>query len=1095
MLEDSFALTSIVIGRPALRVGELELCMTDNPSQEPATTLHTGVYPGVGVLVSDASGVIYDVNTHLLHRLGYSYFEVVGVKSLHELLPTCRCNGRVFDLVNSCFDDTSPGVYRPMSASVVSSNGEELESTIWILPYEKEGERTTYLLLVAPKVGGRAILEFVNQDDQGILATLLEAVTFGVLLVDGHGGVLYSNVRALEILDISETRLGTMVEDLFFNLFGEGLVPLAYTDSPIYNSIQNMVPSNGSFGISTSAKVLRWLAVETVPVNLVGVGPGIVVTLVDVTTERSIRDNERLSMSRLEALIEDGWDLVITVDLDSTITWSSAACRRLLGYEKDELIGSNFLDFIHKEDLEEVTKVADVVSRSVGQRVSLTVRVSHKDGGYRHLEFSVINCYDDPSIRGVLATARDVTDKMLAEGRWKAAAETLHIGLVLMSPDGVWREVNQAVADMLGISAEFLVGADLEAFSYLHDSGLGAKEFLAVVKREKERTTFQKRLVRWEGTPFQVEVGFAGIFDPSGTLLEVVAFIEDISVRHRAQQELERAFSRFEALVEHSSDVTLIVDKVGRLLYASPGLENVLGYSNRARFGKRTADLVHPADRERVKEIFAVILSKQGCVESFDCRLFHNDGTYRYVEVTVTNLTEDRAVSGIVVNVRDVTESVVIARRLEYQASHDPLTMLPNRLLLLDRLNVARERYLREGYEFALLYLDLDEFKHVNDSMGHTVGDELLIEVARRLVRAVRSEDTVSRLGGDEFVVLAMSVGGASEARSLAERIRGYLEVPFDIGDVKLRVGCSIGITLSEGATAEEMMQEADTALYRAKERGRGRWELFDQAMRTMSQRRMEIEQLLRRSIESNNVVLVFQPIVDISSMKLSCTEALVRIRDEGINSLVGPSEFIDIAERSGLIVPIGNSVLKMTGRYVREWNQSPELHNDPMTVSVNLSPRQLSDPLLVPLVRSILSENALDPSWLCVELTEYALIDVGSSMQRSLFDLADLGIKIAIDDFGTGWSSLTYLRNFPISTLKIDRSFVEGLGKVQKDTELVKAVVGLGHSLDLETVAEGVEFENQLAILKELGCTKAQGYLISRPVDEASLFEFKQSH
>ena len=1088
-------LSPTTIGISVLRFVELRYLMSDDLSQKSWTDPSKGVNPGVGVVVCDGSGVIYDMNSHLLQRLGYEYFEVVGVKSLYELLPRCRCGDETFDLVNSCFDSTSLDAYRPKSVGVVSSNDVVLDSTLWVLPYESKAERTTYLLLIVPKVDGRAILEFVDQDDRGVLATLLEAVAFGVLLVDTRGEVVYSNAKALEILDISKSHVGTVAEEVFSNLFGEGLVPIEYRDSPIYYSVLNMVPSRGSFGISTSAKVFRWLDVETVPVNLVGVGSGVVITLVDVTTERSVRDSERSSMTRLEALIEDGWDLVITVDPDGTVTWSSAACKRLLGFEKDELIGSRFFDFVHEEDLKEVGKVADVVSRSVGQRVSLTVRVSHKGGGYRHLEFSVINCYDDPSIRGVLATARDVTDKMLAEGRWKAAAETLHVGLVLVSPDGTWREVNQAVAEMLGISSEFLVGADLEAFSYLPDSGIGIYEFAAVVKRETERATFQKRLMRWDGTPFQVEVGFAGIFDPSGTLLEVVTFIEDISVRHRAQQELESAFSRFESLVEHSSDVTLIVDKIGRLLYASPGLENVLGYSGRSRLGKRTADLVHPADRERVKDVFAVVMLKESSVESFDCRLFHNDGTYRYVEVTVTNLIEDRAVGGIVVNVRDVTERVVIARRLEYQASHDPLTMLPNRLLLLDRLNVARERYLREGDEFALLYLDLDEFKHVNDSMGHAVGDELLMEVARRLVRAVRSEDTVSRLGGDEFVVLATSVGGVEEARSLAERIRGDLQVPFDVGDVKLRVGCSIGIALSEGSTAEEMMQEADTALYRAKERGRGRWELFDQAMRTKSQRRMETEQLLRRSIESNNVVLVFQPIVEISSMKMSCTEALVRVWDEGPNSLVGPSDFIDIAEQSGLIVPIGKNVLEMTGRYMRTWNLSPERSNDPVTVSVNLSPRQLSDPLLVPLVRSILSENELDPSWLCVELTEYALIDVGSSMQRSLFDLADLGIKIAIDDFGTGWSSLTYLRNFPISTLKIDRSFVEGLGKVQKDTELVKVVVGLGHSLELETVAEGVEFEGQLAILKELGCTKAQGYLISKPVDEAALFEFKRSH
>lgn len=1069
--------------------------MAEDPSQRTLDEVDRGLNDDVGVLVCDALGVIYDVNSHLLRRLGFTYYEVVGVKSLHDLFPSHGSENDALGDCNGVFFPETLKDYGPRACSIRSSSGADIESTVLVFPYESDAERRTYMVLVMSMVDAEAVLGPSKQDNQVKYTNLFEKVAFGVLFLNRDGEIMYANAKALEILDIENAGEGVLAEKVFCNLFGEGLAPMDYRESPIFYSLEHTAPSSGSFGISTSAKVFRWLNVEVVPTDLGPERSGAVVTLLDMTSERSVRDSEKLSMSRLEALIEDGWDLVIIVDPDGTISWSSGACTRLLGYEKDELIGVNFSEFLHEDDLEEAAKVASEIYDSVGRRLSVTVRVSHKTDGYRHLEFSVINCFDDPSIGGVLATARDVTDRMLAEGRWKAAAETLHVGLVLMSPDGTWREVNQAVTEMLGISAEFLAGADFEAFSYLHDTGLGTAEFAAIKNREKSRVRFQKRLVRWDGTPFQVEIGFAGIFDPSGTLLEVVAFIEDISVRHRVQQELERAFSRFESLVEHSSDITLIVDQVGRLFYASPALENVLGYSNRDRFGKRTADLVHPADRERVREVFFRILSKQNSVESFDCRLFHLDGTYRYVEVTATNLTGDQAVGGVVLNVRDVTERVVIARRLEYQASHDPLTRLPNRLLLLDRLSIARERYLRSGDEFALLYLDLDEFKHVNDSMGHAIGDELLAEVARRLVRAVRAEDTVSRIGGDEFVVLAASVRGVEEARSLAERIRRDLQVPFDIGAVKLRVGCSIGIALSEGATPEEMMQEADTALYRAKERGRGRWELFDQAMRTLSQRRMETEQLLRRAIELNNIVLLFQPIVDIGTMTMSCAEALIRVWDQGPHSLVGPKEFIDVAEKSGLIVPMGNSVLKMAGQYLKRWNESPVSLDDKVTVSVNLSPRQLSDPLLVPLVRSILSENALDPSWLCVELTEYALIDVGLSMQRSLFDLADLGIQIAIDDFGTGWSSLTYLRNFPISTLKIDRSFVEGLGKVQKDTELVKAVVGLGHSLDLETVAEGVELDEQLMILKELGCTKAQGYLLSRPLDETSLFEFRRSH
>ncbi|SHE31859.1 PAS domain S-box-containing protein/diguanylate cyclase (GGDEF) domain-containing protein [Ferrithrix thermotolerans DSM 19514] len=1054
---------------------------------------------GVAVLLCDSDGLIYDINAHFLSLIGLELSEVVGTKRLRDLL---RVSSQNFGDLSAYPSKARMTVFtskdiRPFDAEILSANGSFQPCFVWILPYEQDGARSTYLVVVMPYLEEQPVMGPTSRSAGLDLRQLLDAVTCGILLVDSSGVVLFHNYSAAQVFDIPKERNTVTSDELFHGVFGEQLIPIDSEDFVISQAMKSKTPAKGSFGVSTVSRSFKWIEVEAVPVVVLGVGEACVISVRDISDERAAIDAERESKTRLEALIEDGWDLVITIDTDDTIAWTSSACLKLLGFQRQEMIGKCFLDFVHPEDYQSVQEVAKVLRNNVSTPVSVTVRTRRKEGGYRYLEFSVINRYDDPSIGGVLATARDVTDRSLAERRWRAAAESLHIGLVIATPDGVWQEVNQAVVEIFGVPIEFIVGADLESYSFADDREIGRREFLEILEGSKKQSRFQKRLIRWDGTPFPAEIGVSGIYDPFGSLLELVIFIEDVSVRHRAKLELEKAFSRFEALVEYSSDVTMIVDSGGRLLYASPGLESVLGYVPRERFGKRTTDIVHPEDRDRVREVFTSIEEEHNKVAKFDCRLFHTNGTYRYVEVTVRNLLRDPAVGGLVVNIRDITEQILIAKRLEYQATHDPLTLLPNRVMLLDRLAVARERYFRTGENFALFYLDLDEFKQVNDAMGHRSGDELLVEVSRRLIRAVRSEDTVSRLGGDEFVVLATSVSGIDEAERLAERIKTDLSVPFLVGGTQLRVGCSIGIALSEGSTPEEMMQEADTALYRAKEHGRGRWELFDQAMRTLSQKRMETEQLLRRAIEAKQISLLFQPILRIDTMELDGVEALVRVWDQSPSKVVEPAVFIDVAEKSGLIVPMGNIVLQMSGEYLKRWNKtlgrsiSP---NGPTRLSVNLSPRQLADPQLLPLIRSVMKDYGLDPTWLSFELTEYALIDVGSSMQRSLFEIADLGIKIAIDDFGTGWSSLTYLRNFPISTLKIDRSFVEGLGKVQKDTELVRAVVTLGHSLKLETVAEGVESEDQLYMLRELGCDKAQGFLISKPLSEQALTSFLRS-
>jgi diguanylate cyclase (GGDEF)-like protein/PAS domain S-box-containing protein len=554
----------------------------------------------------------------------------------------------------------------------------------------------------------------------------------------------------------------------------------------------------------------------------------------------------------------------------------------------------------------------------------------------------------------------------------------------------------------------------------------------------------------------------------------------DVTAEVEALRAVERANARFAALIEHGSDLIAVLDGSGAFLYASPTLPSAVNRRPDELLGSRLVELVAPSDSTTVARRLQQCGSHPGAVVTFECRVPVDDGQVRHMEVTVANRLCDPSVEGMVCNLRDVTERVQVVDRLQHQAMHDGLTGLPNRSLLLRRLTIALERARQTRSRCTLLYLDLDGFKKVNDSLGHAVGDAVLCEVADRLRAAVRPGDVVARMGGDEFVVMVDDVVDTAVVTEIAARVRDSLSRAIRVAHRGINVSCSIGIAVSDRPDPAALLQEADTALYRAKEKGRNRWELYDETMSVEARRRLDTEELLRTALDEDGLVLAYQPIVDLSDGRVTSVEALLRLRGSD-GRLVAPGKFIEVAEETGLIVPVGAGVLDRACRQAARWRQDGR--GAGMQVAVNVSPRQLGSPGLPSQVRATLAAWDLPGDHLCLELTENALIDAGFVVRSSLAELKEMGVSIAIDDFGTGWSSLAYLRRFPIDVVKIDRSFVSGLGIDAGDTEVVRAVVGLARALGLEVVAEGVETQAQRRALADLGCSLAQGYLFGRPV------------
>jgi diguanylate cyclase (GGDEF)-like protein/PAS domain S-box-containing protein len=544
--------------------------------------------------------------------------------------------------------------------------------------------------------------------------------------------------------------------------------------------------------------------------------------------------------------------------------------------------------------------------------------------------------------------------------------------------------------------------------------------------------------------------------------------------------DLQHSEERFRSLVQNSSDVFLILGPDGTVTYQSPAVERVLGFQPGERVGRQIFELTHPDDIGFVQTVMRELTTVPDAQRTIELRTLHADGSWRDIEATGTNKLNDPIVNGIVVNYRDVTERKRLERQLTHQAFHDPLTGLANRALFSDRVGHALERRNPTG-GLAVLLLDLDDFKTLNDSLGHAAGDQALVVVASRLRTHTRPEDTVSRLGGDEFVLL-LEDGDPEVCAKIANRLLQALRAPMEIGGRQVHLEASMGLAFSGDDThcADDLLRNADVAMYSAKQRGKGRVELFEASMREAVLTRLELRADLERAIERGEFSLRYQPIFDLATGAIESFEALLRWRHPDRGEVV-PGDFIPLAEETGLIVPIGQWVLERACAQARAWADAGRRD---LSISVNLSARQLRDPDLVPVVSRALTNSGLDPDQLVIELTESGILE---DDEGRLEALRGLGVHLALDDFGTGYSSLSYLARLPIEILKIDQSFIAHLGAPEQENALVHSIVQIGSAMGMATVAEGIERPEQLARVRALGCTHAQGYLLTKPMDAIS--------
>jgi diguanylate cyclase (GGDEF)-like protein/PAS domain S-box-containing protein len=623
----------------------------------------------------------------------------------------------------------------------------------------------------------------------------------------------------------------------------------------------------------------------------------------------------------------------------------------------------------------------------------------------------------------------------------------------------------------------------------LADDRLWVREAIRCAVAEFRSFDLEYRIVHADGSVRWVWERGTGVIDVEGRAIALEGLIQDITKRKHAETMLREAERRYHGLFDNAIEGIFRTTVEGNYLDANPALAHIYGFESPQELMASLRDIGRQlyVDPQRRQE-FMHIVKARGSVTGFESQVYRKNGDIIWIsENSRLVLGEDGRPLSYEGTVEDITERRLYQTRIERQANYDTLTGLANRWLLHDRLEQALLTAASFGTRLAVAFVDLDRFKYINDSLGHHVGDELLKEVAARLLSCVRECDTVARRGGDEFVLLINGHPGPDAVQQIMERMLAAVSRPWIIEQGEFQVSCSIGVALhpEDGEDARTLLKHADSAMYRAKDSGRDNFQFFTRELNTLMTERLEMEGHLRRALERQQFVLAYQPRVDLDSGRIVAAEALLRWRIPK-RGTIAPQRFIALAEETGLIVPIGKWVLQTACAQNKAW-QDEGL--PPIGVSVNVSARQFrQQENLVQTVAEVLRATGLEARYLELELTESMVMHDAPQLVAMLDQLKDLGVQIAVDDFGTGYSSLSYLKRFPVDRLKIDRSFVEHIASDPDDATIVRTIIALGHNLGLKVVAEGVESDEQLRFLRSNLCDEAQGFLLGRPVSSRHL-------
>ncbi|MBK9155348.1 MAG: PAS domain S-box protein [Chloracidobacterium sp.] len=809
--------------------------------------------------------------------------------------------------------------------------------------------------------------------------------------------------------------------------------------------------------------------------------------MLDVTDRKETEEALKVSEERFRNLFENANDIIYVHDLAGNYVSMNKAAERIFGYTRDIALKMNMAEIVAPEqlDLARMKLREKLEGRAV--ETAYELECLKKDGARLTLEVNSSVIKENGVPVAVQGIARDVTERKSneesmreSENKYRDLFENANDLIYTHDLRGNFTSLNRTGEKITGYSRKEALEMNISQVVAPH-SVEKAREMTAKKIADDVPTTYEIDIIAKDDRIVSLELSTRLIYK-KGVPVGVQGIGRDITERVRHDEALKASEHRYRQLGEGIFHQVWTATPDGMFDYVNGRMMEYFDRTADQLLGEEWHAVVHPDDLEDCVERWRSSVRTGGLFEA-EFRLRRHDGTYRWHKARATCGADD---NGIVTKWfgtnTDIDEQRQSEERLSFYARHDPLTDLPNRAEFMNHLRLAIERASSNAMtNFALLFLDLDRFKVINDSLGHLVGDGLLRQIAERLKKYVRPGDVVARLGGDEFTVLLNRTGSITDVVQVAERIQRNLAKPFQIGNYEVFTSASIGIIVADEIMREpeDFLRDADAAMYRAKEAGKARYEIFDREMHARNLNQLQLETDLRHAIEREEFELLYQPIIDLTTGATREFEALIRWNHPRYGR-VGPDDFVGAAEESGLIIPIGNWIINEACEQASKWQS---MTAGEISISVNLSAKQLLHPSLAGQVKAVLAQSQLKASQLKIEVTESTVMEHSDRSMSVLSELSDLGISLSTDDFGTGYSSLSYLQRFPFDRLKIDRSFVDEMGKNDKCAAIVKTILMLGENLGIEVVAEGIETEQQLRSLRELGCRFGQGYLFSRPV------------
>ena len=825
---------------------------------------------------------------------------------------------------------------------------------------------------------------------------------------------------------------------------------------------------------------------------------------VEQRTQDLARSNERLiaeaaerksAEARLQlqaAALEAAANSIVITDVSGTIVWVNSAFTRLTGYPAEEARGQNprMLRSGHHDAAFYANLWKTITSGEVWHGEVINQR---KDGSFYDEEMTITPVRaQSGEITHFVAIKQDITTRkaigqalLHAQEKYRAMVEDAVVGIFQATPDGQIIAANPAMARMHGYdSPEQLMSEVSNVAHQLFVSPAQLQEMARMLEENEVVRNVEVEVYCRDGSKKWFLANVRGVRGPEGKVVRHEGTIQDITERKAIAEALSQAQEKYRAMVEDAVVGIYQTTPDGKFLSVNRALARMAGFDSVQDFLSRITNAAQIYSDPKRRDELRQLIAAQGEVRDFEVEVRPRNGKKRTLSISARAVRNSEGVDLYYEGtVQDITERKTAEKQVQFLAYYDALTGLPNRTLFHDRLAKALASARRRGERVALLFLDLDNFKTINDSLGHSVGDLLLKEVAERLKQGAREQDTVARLGGDEFVVLLTAMKDVADVAVVADRILKAMPTEFTVQDHLLNVACSLGISMfpDHGSDGETLIKNADAAMYAAKENGNS-FQFFTQDMNVRAVERLTLESSLRLAAERQELFLVYQPQVDIATGRITGAEALLRWRHPELG-LVPPSKFIPIAENSGLIIPIGEWVLHTACAQARQWLDEglPAI-----PVAVNVSAVQFRQDRFLQLVKKVLDETGLPPQYLELELTEGLLLSNGNLTLAVLQELNKMGLKLSIDDFGTGYSSLSYLRHFPVYKLKIDRSFVQAMTVDPDDAAITGTIILMGRSLNLKVIAEGVESEEQMSFLRAHNCDEVQGYYFSQPLPAA---------